>query len=114
MGGVSMASLACFLGFEDSVSSSIIKGRFLEGSSSDSGSPPTSIGDNSHPPTMGEVLETDPSSKLSWLSRRMMVMSTILHLMWSLFNFFTSPLNLVSSNSKPVSMGVFSYELRAF
>ena len=56
-----MASLvACFLVFEDCVSSSSIKRRFLgmnfgvRGSSPDSASPAASIGGNSHPPPTPE------------------------------------------------------------
>ena len=61
-----MCSLvACFLVFEDCVSSSSIKRRFLGMNFS-----------------KGEVLEIDPSSKLSWLRRRMMPMITVLHLIW--------------------------------
>ena len=87
-----MCSLvACFLVFEDCVSSSSIKRRFLGVNFS-----------------KGEVVEIDPSSKLSWLRRRMMPMITVLHLIWILFNFFNSPLVLLSSNSNPVSMGIFS------
>jgi hypothetical protein len=32
----------------------------------------------------------------------------VLHLIWILFNFFNSLLVLLSSNSNPVSMGIFS------
>ena len=56
----------------------------------------------------GEVAEIDPLSKLSWLRRRMMPMIVVLHLIWILFNFFNSLLVLLSSNSNPVSMGIFS------
>jgi hypothetical protein len=92
MGGASMCSLvACFWVFEDCVSSSSIKRRFLGVNFS-----------------KGEVAEIVPLSKLSWLRRRMMPMIVVLHLIWILFNFFNSLLVLLSSNSNPVSMGIFS------
>jgi hypothetical protein len=94
-----MASLlvACFLFFEDCVSSSSIKRRFLA----------VNFG-------IGEVFKIDPSSKLLELRRRMMAMIVVLHLIWILFSFFNSLLVLASPNSNPVSMGIFSYELRVF
>ena len=87
-----MGSLvACFWVFENCVSSSSssIKRRFLN------------FG-------VRGVFKIDPSSKLSWLRRRMMHMIVVLHLIWILFNFFNSLLVLASSNSNPVSMDIFS------